>query len=134
MLPACSGANQQSMERRAGDDYTSANFENYNKAFDESCARLDLSVQNLAGAFSPIVMVVPQGQSPTSQQPRTSRQGSLEPGSPVKTTHEGHEAARQTHWEPALEEPPTHRETSQRLHESAYSTPLGTILGIHRYL
>ncbi len=74
---------------RAGENYASANFDNYNKAFDESGVKLDLSVQNLsAGGFSPLVMVVPQGESPSTPRARTSRKSSLKPGRPVKTITE----------------------------------------------
>uniref|UniRef100_A0A5K3FH04 Pecanex-like protein n=1 Tax=Mesocestoides corti TaxID=53468 RepID=A0A5K3FH04_MESCO len=68
--------------------YASSNFDNYHQAFEESGVRLELSVKNLEGSFNPMVVVVPQTDSPGTPRLRSSRRSSPKQGSPVKTIPE----------------------------------------------
>ncbi|VDM35700.1 unnamed protein product [Hydatigera taeniaeformis] len=63
MLPA-SGDTEQIENGTIQEKYVSSNFDQYNRAFEENGARLDLRVQNQEGGFSPRLVIASQGESP----------------------------------------------------------------------
>lgn len=63
MLPA-SGETEYIENGGLQDKYVSSNFDQYNRAFEENGARLDLRVQNQEGGFSPRLVIAAQGESP----------------------------------------------------------------------
>ncbi|KAL5111837.1 hypothetical protein TcWFU_003773 [Taenia crassiceps] len=63
MLPA-GGETEYTENGGLQEKYVSSNFDQYNRAFEESGARLDLRVQNQEGGFSPRLVIAAQGESP----------------------------------------------------------------------
>ncbi|EUB56706.1 Rap guanine nucleotide exchange factor [Echinococcus granulosus] len=63
MLPA-SGETENTGNRELPEKYVSANFDQYNRVFEDNGARLDLQVQNQEGGFSPRLVIAAQRESP----------------------------------------------------------------------